>query len=194
MSLYPNTRGTARRSDDKHVRVATHIPALNVACSVIAPTHVVEHGMGYGSTPHFHSIDTVTHILSFENDERWRECNCCIEGSATKHVIIEYSDSNFSEQAKDFPIDKTIALIDGEAKERPRALSISMQLGVPWIVEHDAECFTDDDLKVRLGFCKSLGYTAYQHVALNPESVVYVRGSDRPDALSEVDYVQHVIS
>lgn len=173
--MYPNVRGKARRHGDKTVRVATHVPALELGCSAVKPEFVIEHGMGLGSTPFFHRVSSVKRILSFENEARWATCDRCPASPGLEHVIAPFSPDGFAEKTSVFDSSRTIALVDGEAAKRPVALELSMKLGVPWIVEHDAECCQPEEVDARVKLCVQHGYSAFQYMLLNPESLVYVK-------------------
>jgi hypothetical protein len=188
MSNYPNTRSSSPRSPQREVRIVTHVPVLQLACDAVKPTHVIEHGMGIGSTPFFHGQPTVQRIFSFENDPVWRACSGCTNFAAA-HRIEAYSDERLVQWLADVPADKCVVLVDGEALERPRVLKAAMAAGVAWIVEHDAECFDGAGLRLRRELSAEHGYVAVQYVAVHPETAAYVRASAVPEVLASADFV-----
>jgi hypothetical protein len=174
---YPNTRGNSPRSDSKADRVATHIPLFKYALTLPAAAQVdvvIEHGMGLGSTPFFHSLSSVKRIVSFENDPTWRRCNLCGKDEKS-HTITSLSGENPLQSLDNIVPSCTIALVDGPADERLIFLNDCLLAGIAIIVEHDAETFTQRDLEMRREACKNAGYKAYQWINDNPESALYIK-------------------
>ncbi len=185
-----NPLGTAKRSPNKNTRYSTHVPVLEhcVKMSSIPFTHVIEHGMGLASTPMLHAIESVTKILSFENDVKWQQCNTCNESSNSRlRHIIASSDRFLSLLRDHIEPETTLGLVDGRpGDERIFVLQALQVLGVPYIVEHDAEAWPEDVIKSRCEISIANGYQVLQYVGLNPETLLYTKF----DVDDVNDYVQ----
>ena len=174
---YPNVRGKSPRSDSKAVRCATHIPLFKYTLTLPAGAHidtVIEHGMGLGSTPFFHSLRSVKRIISFENDPAWSRCNLCGQDEKT-HTITAWQGDKLLKSLDNIDPLCTLALVDGPADERLVFLSDCLHAGISIIVEHDAETFTQSYLAIRRDACSREGYRAYQWINDNPESALYIK-------------------
>ncbi len=179
MSEFPNQRGKAKRSGERNVRYETHKPVLQACIEELGsgPFFAIEHGMGLGSTPFFHTHPNVT-IVSFEREKEWAWCSNCNSGSLEPHSIVITYDKQVSEQVKQgFDPPRTVGLVDGFAAHRIVVLEQWMSQSIPFIVEHDAETMKGHQVRTRRALAFSTSYTAYQYVALNPESIVYVHSS-----------------
>lgn len=134
--------------------------------------------MGLGSTPFFHSLRHVKGITSFERELEWMWCADCASGSKQDHTMILLKDDNAVEQAKQGISDpqRTVALVDGFASQRVKVLEVWMQLGVEFIVEHDADVLKLGEVKVRRRLAQANGYVALQYTDRDPESVLFARG------------------
>jgi len=179
-----NKRGNVERSKNRLVRRATHIPVLRECVSALSGSEsnlifIVEHGMGQGSTPYFHTLDHVKQITSFESDPAWAKCTSCAINSLTPHEIVLINDNNVVEHAQRCIIDPTmtITLVDGVAVQRVKVLDAWMKLGVKFIVEHDADAMTPAEVKDRQHLMAVHGYTALQYTDHCPESVLFVKGT-----------------
>ncbi len=185
-----NPLGTAKRSPHKNTRYSTHVPVLEhcVRMSSIPFTHVVEHGMGLASTPMLHAIESVTKILSFENDMKWQRCSTCIESPNPRLQHIIASSDEFLSLLRHFVVPATtLGLVDGRpGDERIFILQALQVLGVPYIVEHDAEAWPEDVIKSRCEISVDHGYQVLQYVRLNPETLLYTRF----DIANDSDYVR----
>lgn len=177
----PNKRGKAIRSKDRNTRYATHIPCLQACVEALNPSaerpiFVVEHGMGLGSTPFFHSLPHVANIISFEREPDWLFCNDCLSGSTQPHSITLLEDSTAVEQSKTGLTDpeRTVGLVDGYADQRYGVLEAWMHLGVTFIVEHDADTFGGRQFRLRRPLIEKYDYIAYQYTGHDPESVIYM--------------------
>lgn len=179
----PNIRGTAARSQDRNERYATHLPVLraciaSLSASIRDPISIVEHGMGLGSTPYFHSLAHVDQFTSFEREPEWLECANCASGS-TGHLVIHVHDDLTAINVNIARPDRTLGLVDGYASQRPHVLDAWMRQGVALIVEHDADTFDSKGVGRRQVLAQTYGYRAFQYVGLNPETAIYV-GSNAP--------------
>lgn len=180
----PNKRGKASRSGDRNTRYATHIPVLEacigaLSASALNPIYVIEHGMGLGSTPFFHSVNNVANITSFEREPGWLFCNDCLSGSTQPHSITLLHDQTVIDQAKScvqVP-ERTIGLVDGCVKQRLPMLETWMSMSMAFIVEHDADAFRRDDIQARQTAAATFGYAAYQYVGHDPETAFFVSPS-----------------
>jgi hypothetical protein len=177
-----NKRGTAIRSNDRNTRYATHIPVLRECISSLNasesnPIYAVEHGMGLGSTPFFHSLPNIKKITSFERELEWMRCDNCISGSQTPHEMALLKDDNAVSQTQCGITNPkmTIALVDGYASQRGKVLEAWMKLDVKFIIEHDAEVLTHDQVQIRRRYAKENGYLAVQYMGHDPESVLYAK-------------------
>lgn len=172
--MFHNQRGRANRDSSKEVRVATHLDVIKMCIAIQQPKYIIEHGMGISSTPFFHSLEKVETILSYENEPRWQSCDKC--PSNIKHVILgkpkSWKDS-ISEVISDF--DFALALVDGPGRERFYVVEACVELQVPFIVEHDAETMTKDDVKARKDLLEKQGYFGRQFVMQNPETALYTK-------------------
>lgn len=175
--LYPNVRGTAKRHADKSVRVATHIDVLEHVFSTYEIEHVVEHGMGLGSTPFFHSQNLVS-FLSYENIPKWQNCMSCKLDQQTKHLIKAFDAKQVSLDMKRNTTDpaKSLVFVDSSEHERVYVFSEAINTRVKAIVEHDAETFTTEKVISRRNIATSQGYECFQYLGLNPETALYVLG------------------
>jgi hypothetical protein len=193
--MTPNKRGKASRSKDRNTRYATHVPVLKacidvLSASVESPIYAIEHGMGLGSTPFFHSLSNVANIISFEREQEWLFCNDCSSGSLQPHSINLLSDKSAIEQATTGIVEpsRTIALVDGFAAQRASVLEAWMSLGVAFIVEHDAEVFTERDVRHRRTLAKNFGYVALQYAGRDPETAFFIKSGVKPKLDDCVDF------
>ncbi len=177
----PNKRGKASRSGDRNTRYATHIPVLKacigaMSATALNPIYVIEHGMGLGSTPFFHSVHNVASITSFEREPGWLFCNDCLSGSTQPHSITLLHDQTILNQAKSCVTvpERTVGLVDGYVKQRLPMLETWMSLGMAFIVEHDADAFTGPEIRSRQKAAKAFGYAAYQYADHDPETAFFV--------------------
>jgi hypothetical protein len=139
--------------------------------------------MGKSSTSFFHSLD-LAELLSFENVPEYQVCqDCALEGNVIPHKITEFSE-NFRLLLNVDPVG-TLVFVDGQADERFPVLQACMQLGAPVIVEHDAETFTKTELSDRRKLVGALGYTAFQYIAQQPETALYVK--EIPEFITDDD-------
>jgi hypothetical protein len=180
----PNKRGRAHRSNDRNTRYATHIPVLKECINALSaskerPIHVIEHGMGLGSTPFFHSLQHVKKITSFERELEWIWCASCISGSKQDHTMILLENDNAIEQIKQYIDDpsRTVALIDGYASQRVKVLEVWMNLGIKFIVEHDGEVLTHGEITIRRKLALANNYVAMQYTGHDPETVLFVKSA-----------------
>jgi len=178
-----NQRGTAIRDQDKSIRIKTHIPVIE-RCLIEMSERItiIEHGMGIGSTPFFHSQNKVKSIISFENDHKWNTCSLC--GSDSKLHIIkpfieEDLDNIFSQYVND--VSQTLALIDGPTIERSIIFKYLINLSIPFIVEHDVEWWDATCLNSRITHASLNGYTTFQYVRTNPESALFLKSDIQLD-------------
>ncbi len=179
MSTYPNTRGRARRAIEKSVRVRTHSIVLS-ACLDAVPgdVEVLEHGMGMGSTPLIHAFPRLKKMLSFETEPQWMTCDTCKdEETKKKHVILNPTPEQFEEKTKEVfhSLSQCVVFVDGPGFERGAILKMAMANGSPYIVEHDAECFSLAEIQERRENSQLHGYSAWQYVGENPETAFYVK-------------------
>lgn len=181
--MFPNQRGHARRAGDKHTRLGTHVPVM-AACyealgpSAETPVTVFEHGMGTSSTPFIHTLTNVVSFVSFEGDRAWARCADCAKQPSLYHTIYATADpTQLSKELAPLPTGRSLALIDGPGPTRSVALGCFMSIGVTFIIEHDAETYTLKDIAARRDLAHKHGYGAFQYVALNPESTVFVSSS-----------------
>ena len=135
--------------------------------------------MGLGSTPFFHSLRNVRQITSFERELEWMWCANCASGSQTPHEMVLLKDDSAVEQAQRGITDPrtTIALVDGYASQRVGVLEVWMQLGVEFIIEHDADVLTQEQVRTRRRLAKANGYAAVQYTGRDPESVLFAKGA-----------------
>lgn len=177
--MHPNLRGNASRSDKKDIRIATHLSVLKFVVSNFEINSVIEHGMGKSSTPYFHSIPSVLTIVSFENDTKWQICNNCFsKQDSRRHTILTFEAQRLLQEINQIDPAKTLALVDGVGDERIVALQILQEQGVAFIVEHDSETLSLDNVLARNSLCTKNGYTAFQYVLENPESILYMKNSN----------------
>jgi len=176
ISQFPNKRGAAQRSNNKGVRVATHIPLIKFVISARRSdiSTVIEHGMGIGSTPFFHSLSHVSMIFSFENDPAWRSCASC-QSDTKQHAVIGWPGNDPLSVIPGIETDSTFALVDGPCDERFPFLLSCLSRGISSIVEHDSETFSSSDVEIRRKACLEFGYRGYQWINDDPESVIYTR-------------------
>lgn len=165
---YPNLRTKFARHGDKYIRLATHLNVVKHVLNMFSVRHVIEHGMGKGSTPFFHTLSLKTYI-SFENNPDWMSCyteNC------QDHIITKFNGTLCITNPKE-----TLVFVDGQADERLNVLEHAMMNDVCAIVEHDAETFTSEELDARRTLSEKYCYNAYQYVNDNPETALYVKRS-----------------
>lgn len=175
--LYPNRKGLGFRSPNKKIRISTHIEVLKSCFSVGQIDHVIEHGMGFGSTPFFHESKVKT-LLSFENVPIWQKCEACDqEQQVINHKIVIFDQETYVKHIEESVQNSkyTLAFIDSHPIERNFILKKCLDLGVPWIVEHDAETFTREQLFVRRRFLQAHDYVGFQFIKLEPETSIYVK-------------------
>lgn len=160
---------------------STHVPVLKecvgaLSASVDRPIYVIEHGMGLGSTPFFHTLPHVANIVSFEREPEWLFCNDCLSGSTQPHSITLLQDETAIEQAHVGISDpeRSMAFVDGYAGQRMAVLEVWMQMGVAFIVEHDADVFTGREVRARKALAELFGYAAYQYTGHDPETAFFV--------------------
>lgn len=177
----PNKRGGAHRSKDRNTRYATHVPCLQACVEALEPSadrpmYVIEHGMGLGSTPFFHTLPHVMNIISFEREPEWLFCNDCLSGSTQPHSITLLDDKTAIDQASVGVTDpeRTVGLVDGFASQRMAVLEAWMRLGVAFIVEHDADVFSGKEVRNRRALATNFGYKAYQYTGHDPESAIFI--------------------
>ena len=177
----PNKRGSAERSTERNVRYATHVPALAACIGAMSASadnriYLVEHGMGLGSTPFFHSVAHVANIVSLEREPDWVFCNDCNSGSTQPHTLTLLHDETAIAQARECIVEpgRTAALVDGYAAQRLPVLEMWMALGVKFIVEHDADTFKRHEVRSRTAIAARYGYQVFQYTQLDPESAIYV--------------------
>lgn len=180
----PNKRGRAKRSSDRNTRYATHVPVLRECVTALSasesnPIRVVEHGMGLGSTPFFHSLRNVAQITSFERELEWMWCADCASGSQTPHEMVLLKDDSAITQSQRGITNprRTVALVDGYASQRASVLEVWMQLGVEFIIEHDVDVLTKEQVRLRRRLAKVNGYAAVQYTGRDPESALFARGA-----------------
>jgi len=179
-----NSRGKAKRSNDRNTRYATHVPVLTACVDALNasaenPITVVEHGMGLSSTHFFHSLPHVKNIVSFEREIDWLNCSDCNDGSSQPHSMTLLDDDTAIEQAT-FGInepERTVGLVDGFASQRVMVLEAWMCLGIVLIVEHDAETFSSGEVRGRRALAQKFGYAAYQYTGRDPETAFFVKQS-----------------
>lgn len=193
MSKYPNTRGGARRHELKTVRVATHSAVLR-ACLAATPgdVDVLEHGMGVGSTPLIHAFSRLRKMLSYETEPQWMTCSTCSDEEAKKkHVISNPKPEQFEEEAKRTfgSLDQCVVFVDGPGKERFEVVRLAMTSGAPYIIEHDAECYSVEEVQARKEISARCGYSAHQYVLENPETAFYVKAGAKMPELPASSFV-----
>jgi len=184
----PNTRGDAKRSDKKEIRIASHTPVLKFVIESIRPSIVIEHGMGVSSTPLMHSFSCVKKIVSLEDEKKWRHCKICENkpNPLVEHHIISYSELTDEMLTED---DTTVVFLDGKDTQRLVLLERSMKAGVKAIVEHDVETFSPDRVEMIVKLGNEHSYELHQYVRENPESGLYVLETQNL-IVSEEDYVK----
>lgn len=177
--MFSNQKGKAIRSDDKNIRVSTHLSVLKFVVANFSDINfVIEHGMGNSSTPFFHSISAVKTIVSFENNVKWQTCSICSLHSDLKtHVIEPFDNEKLLQRLNTFDVTKTLALVDGVGDERLQALKTLQEQNVAFIVEHDAETLSLDNVLTRNVMSVKNEYAAIQYISENPESVLYIKNS-----------------
>ncbi len=171
---FSNQRGTAKRHENKIVRVGTHKHVLEFCLQSHHVTSIIEHGMGVVSTSFFHNIPTVNKIFSLENDRKWQRCDSCNEH--TKHYISEFiTKDELKKSLIDAEIDfsSCLSLIDGPHLERCSIIDVMLEFEIPSIVEHDVEVLTEIELLKRTQLCKQNSYNMYQYIKQNPETMLY---------------------
>lgn len=191
MNLYPNTRGSAPRHKDKKIRVATHLDVIKMCLESINVEFVVEHGMGIASTPFFHNVKSLKRLLSFENEKQWQKCDLC-PSSPLEHIIVAAPTNNdfkhvISEQIE--TVERSLALVDGPGPERFDVLKACVELGFPFIVEHDAETMDVSSLNDRKILVSERGYAMCQYVTSNPETMLYVKEKLNVDEYLKYGYI-----
>lgn len=154
-----------------------------------SPIYVIEHGMGLGSTPFFHSLSNVANIISFERELDWMFCNDCASGSLQPHSIVQLHDASAVEQAKVGIVEpaRTVGLVDGYVAQRLPVLEAWMSLGVALIVEHDADVLASREVRRRRALAGEFGYKAFQYVGHDPETVFFISGSVIGPSLTDYD-------
>jgi hypothetical protein len=185
---YSNKKGVKERHELKDVRVATHVPVLEKSIRLMGgDIHVVEHGMGKSSTPYFHSRSEVKTITSFEDDKNWMRCETCEKTNVkSNHQIHQFiSKDNFYSVLSKINQLRSIVLVDGPQFQRIEALEVSQKLGFQFIIEHDAESLSKEDMTSRLDISKRFNYHTYQYVGLNPETLLYCK-----NVIEDADYVR----
>ncbi len=150
------------------------------ACLEAVPgdVDVLEHGMGIGSTPLIHGFPRLKKMLSFETEPQWMTCDTCKDEEAKKkHVILNPTPDQFEEKTKEVfsSMSQCVVFVDGPGKERGAILKMAMSKGAPYIVEHDAECFSLAEVQERRYHAQLHGYSAWQYVGENPETAFYVK-------------------
>lgn len=171
LSNYPNQRGSAKRSENKKIRLGTHIDVLDMCLSSSKISEVLEHGMGVVSTQHFHK--TQLPFVSLENIPKWRNCvGCDVPKQKTLHTIMSYDNV---EKAFESVTPDSLVFVDGPGVERLDIVSRALSLSVEYVVEHDAETMSPNELNERKLLCDRFGYVMYQYIAKNPETMLYAR-------------------
>lgn len=194
MYVFPNKRGSAIRSVNKLERIGSHVPVLD-ACimtllsTLTEPVHLREHGMGGASTRFFHSVSHVASFVSFEHDPRW--LSCCTCGRSNDHVIVDIS-SVTDFETFDWNVglsERTLCLVDGAVIHRILALRSWAAAGAGYIIEHDAETFSEQEVNVRRIVATEHCYDVFQYVGACPESIVMVkRGMSVPTNVQLVEF------
>ena len=178
---YVNTLGTAPRSIHKSVRVATHLTPVQFCIENFNLTGVVEHGMGLGSTPYFHSVSTLTYLLSYENEARWSHCPTCdaSDGGGLIHQILPWTTPDeFVASVRSLPMkleSQVLGFVDGPGPERIPALRELSRLRVSALIYHDAETLTLAE-REEIQACVP-EYSIFQYIGENPETLVCLRNN-----------------
>lgn len=155
----PNQRGNAKRDPSKVVRCGTHLPVLERVFNTFGPKSAVEHGCGLNSTKFF--AERCETFVSIEDVPSWR-------------IDVDQPIVGFVEYMKD-PLCADCFLIDGRNEtERLAILNVILERNLAtYIVLHDAESYSMHDEIVRK--VKECGYSAFQYVASNPETFLFVK-------------------
>lgn len=79
--------------------------------------------------------------------------------------------------------------VDGPGIERLDIVSRALSLSVEYVIEHDAETMSLDELNERKSLCDRFGYVMYQYIAKNPETMLYAR--TKPSFVDDELFMTH---
>lgn len=169
-------RKLAKRSDKKEVRVTTHIPVLEMCFQHFKIERVLEHGMGKSSTAFFHKCNSLDFILSLEDDPAWKICSGC-DLSLPRHTVASYTCKSDITLCLSYAFDPetTLVFLDGPHKQRGEIFEAALERGISYIVEHDTESLSNDEMRDRRVKAEGAGYTCLAYTRLNPETTLYTR-------------------
>lgn len=164
--------GNAVRDSDKAVRVASHIPVLQLCCETFSILDVTEDGMGNSSTPFFHSCGA-QRLLSFETREEWAQCPACEAQNIEHHIGIgDFCKEDV--QKWGYSNQHSLLFVDGLHADRIKTLEAGVELHFALIVEHDVESLNQVE-KAEREWILSAKYDVYQYVGRDPETLLAVR-------------------
>lgn len=183
--IYPNTRGNSTRSPSKNIRVGTHLDVIQECVKIGNIDFVIEHGMGVASTRYFHTLNCK--MISYENVPKWKICNeCKIQKYKELHSVIDYDVKTYKEPFKNMT-SNTLVFVDGPGIERESILTYALELGALFVVEHDAETLTKEQLDIRKHLIKKYDYKMFQYIKKNPETMLYCKS--QPEFVTSELYV-----